>query len=103
VCKNARVNTGRKEGEWPKAVAGVKVTKRKGQDIRDVFEGHTTEGRRGNRGRGGLFCVVFILVVDDVEMDRFERYFSVPEQNFGVRVCHGGYIRRRNRALGNQI
>jgi len=54
----------------------------KGKDIRDVFEGHTTEGGRSNRGRGGLFGAVFII--DNVEMDRFKRYFSVPEQNFGV-------------------
>jgi hypothetical protein len=60
-------------------------TMTKGQDIRYVFERNTTDGRRGNRGRGGLFGVVFILVDDDdVEMDSFERVFSVPEQNFGV-------------------
>jgi hypothetical protein len=56
----------------------------KGRNVRDVFEGYTTEGRRGGWGGGGLFGAVSILVDDDVEMDRFERDFSVPEQNFGV-------------------
>lgn len=52
-----------------------------GNDIRNILEWHTTERRGGNRGRGSLFGAVFIIV-DDIEMDRLERYFSVPEQNF---------------------
>jgi len=56
------------------------------KDIRDVLEGHATERGRRNRGRGRLFGTV--LIVDDIEMDRFERVFSVPEQNFGVREWH---------------
>lgn len=80
------MNTSRRDREWPKAIAGMRVTMRKGQgqDIRDVFERHTTEGGRGNRGRGGLFGAALILVDDDVEMDRFKWVFSVPEQNFRV-------------------
>lgn len=76
------MNTSRKDREWPKAVGGMRVTMRKGQDIRDVFEGDTTKGWRGNRRRGGLFGAALILVDDDVEMDRW--IFSVPEQNFRV-------------------
>ena len=65
----------------------------KGKDIRDVLEGYTTEGGGSSRGRGRLFGVVFII--DSVEMDRLDRDFSVPEQNFGVCVCHV----RRNSSL----
>lgn len=59
----------------------MRVTTTNGKDIRNVFEGHTTKGGRGNSRRGGLFGAIFI-VVNDVEVDSFERDFSVPEQNF---------------------
>jgi hypothetical protein len=29
-----------------------------------------------------------VLIIDNVEMDRLDRDFSVPEQNFGVCECH---------------
>ena len=53
-----------------------------GKDIRDIFEGHATEGGHSSRCWDRLLGVV--LIGDYIEMDGFRRDFSVPEQNLRV-------------------
>jgi hypothetical protein len=67
---------------WPQPTGDWIRGQEKGKDIRDIFEGHATEGGHSSRCWGRLLGVV--LIGDYIEMDGFRRDFSVPEQNLRV-------------------
>ena len=49
--QNPRINTRNNSGKdraQPEAAADVRVTMTTGKDIRDILEGHTTDGGGGN-------------------------------------------------------